>query len=101
MNAYELSILAESDLEEILEYTFESFGQNQMYKYMEQLEHCLNQLVSSRGSYRRLDVGGKSVRSLRCKKHYIFAVERQDLPLLIIAVLHERMDLVKRIQNRL
>jgi len=36
-----------------------------------------------------------------CKKHYLFALSEPDKPLLIIAVLHEQMDLINRLKNRL
>lgn len=101
MPSYELSQLAESDLEHILEYTFVNFGKNQMYKYKRQLEHCLKILANNVPSYRRLDIDGKYIRSLHCQMHFLFALERQNRPLLIVAVLHERMDLVKRIRDRL
>ena len=101
MIPYQLSPRAKSDIEDILEYTFDSFGKRQMLKYKGQLEHCLKQLSSNLTSYRNLDIDGISIQSLHCQKHYIFAMDRQDRPLLIIAVLHEKMDLVKRLTNRL
>lgn len=101
MNTYKFSPDAAFDLQSILDYTIKNFGKRQMLKYKEQLKACLNKLASTSYSGRILNVEGKSLRLLHCQKHYIFALERADNPLLVIAVLHEKMDLVERVKNRL
>ncbi len=101
MPSYELSTFAESDLDKVLQYSFERFGENQMLKYNAQLMSCFDEISKISGHYKKIERKGKTLRSLHCPKHYIFALERGDQPLLIIAILHERMDLTIRIQNRL
>jgi plasmid stabilization system protein ParE len=41
------------------------------------------------------------LRMARCERHYVFCFPRLDAPALIVAILHERMDLVARLENRL
>jgi len=42
-----------------------------------------------------------SLRVTRCEHHYIFCIWREGAPAIIIAILHERMDLIARIKDRL
>ena len=37
----------------------------------------------------------------RCQYHYLFCLPRPDAPALIVAILHERMDLMARLADRL
>ena len=41
------------------------------------------------------------LRMCRREHHYIFGLPRPDAPTLIIAILHERMDLIARAAGRL
>lgn len=41
------------------------------------------------------------LRLAHCGHHYIFCLPREDAPALIVAVLHERMDLMLRLAARL
>ena len=36
-----------------------------------------------------------------CEHHYAFALPREGAPALIVAILHERMDLMTRLAERL
>ena len=38
---------------------------------------------------------------LHFEYHYIFCLPRDDAPALIVAILHERMDLMARLADRL
>ncbi len=98
---YEISPLAEPEFEDILNYSFEKFGKDQMLEYREQLKRCLDQLAANSALCRNIQLEGRNLRFLHCQKHYIFAIEREKQPLLIIAILHERMDLVNRVKSRL
>ena len=37
----------------------------------------------------------------RCQHHYLVCLPRPDAPALIVAILHERMDLMARLAGRL
>ena len=38
---------------------------------------------------------------LHCEHHYIFCLQRDDAPALVVAILYERMDLMRRVADRL
>ena len=101
MASYQLLSSAESDLEEILEYTLDRHGANQMLKYTDQLVSCFEEISKRKGLYKRLKSRGVEIRSLHCQKHYIFAMEQRDGPVLILAIFHERMNLIERVKDRL
>lgn len=42
-----------------------------------------------------------ALRMARCQHHYIFCLPRDHAPALIVAILHERMDLMGRLADRL
>ena len=101
MSLYEISHDAEQDLQEIISYTTDNYGIAKMAEYVNGLEQCTESIAKKQGHYREVDVNNKIVRVKHCQHHYIFGLVRQDLPLLVIAVFHERMDLMKRLSNRL
>jgi toxin ParE1/3/4 len=41
------------------------------------------------------------LRVAACRKHYIFCMHRADAPAQILAILHERMDVIARLKSRL
>jgi len=42
-----------------------------------------------------------ALRMLDCEHHYVFCLPRKRAPALIVALLHERMDLMVRLADRL
>lgn len=42
-----------------------------------------------------------ALRMLHCEHHYVFCLPRVSDPSLIVAILHERMDVVTRVADRL
>ena len=42
-----------------------------------------------------------NMRVTHCQHHYIFGILRENSPMLIVAILHERMDMIKQLENRL
>ena len=99
--SYEISKSAEKDWRSIVEYTFINFGKRQVEKYTKSLLKCLDDLTEDVGHKKEIDVSGHQVILKHCQKHYIFGLQRNDKPLLIIAILHEQMDLMQRLKNRL
>ena len=98
---YEISKAAEKDWRGIVRYTLDNFGKRQVQKYTNRLLKCLDALGNKARQYKEIDVSGHQVLIKRCQKHYIFALSPSDKPLLIIAILHERMDLIQRVKSRL
>mgnify|MGYP001032617351 CR=1 FL=1 len=99
--SYELTTYAENDWKAIVEYTLKNFGEKQLLQYTNALIKCIDIIKSKKGHHRYIQIKNHTLLIKHCKKHYLFAIERQNKPILIIAIFHERMDLMKRLKNRL
>ncbi|WJT01119.1 type II toxin-antitoxin system RelE/ParE family toxin [Novosphingobium humi] len=99
--AYVLTKAAEQDIRSILRYTRQQWGEGQMRAYMSALEQGIAQLAAGQGAYRDMGAMREGLRMARCRHHYIFALGREDGPTLILAILHEKMDLIARLGDRL
>jgi len=98
---YELTAAADGDLLAIARYTIKKWGIQQARRCEIALEMCFSAI--GRGKIRpRLFLKKRpELLFTHCEHHYIFYIGREnDLPL-IIAVLHENMNLVARLKNRL
>ena len=98
---YEISREVENDWYKIARYTLEKFGEEQVQKYTASLLKCLDDLARGKGQVKEIKISGHRVLIKRCEKHYIFALSETNQPILIIAILHEQMDLMQRLQSRL
>ena len=100
MFSYELSPEAFADLLDIADYTRVRWGMAQVTKYRDQLEQCAEALATGKGAIKNLSHIRPGLRARRCQHHYIYCVIRGDKPPLVIAILHESMDLMARIGER-
>lgn len=99
MKTFDLGLAAEEDLRGIWRYTYETWGLGQAEKYFDRIEACCEAVGAGRvrpASFRELP---DDVRVHRCEHHYIIWLAG-DRPV-IIAILHERMDFVRRLADRL
>jgi toxin ParE1/3/4 len=81
---------ADADLEQIAEYTWNTWGEHQLAKYMRELDNCFERILknpligrsceSIRPKFRRIEVG----------EHVVFYVIEPG-NLLIVRVLHQQM----------
>ncbi len=96
-----LTEAAEADLRGIIRYTSAQWGREQARVYAGKLARGFEQLANGGGAVK--DVGDllPGLRMLRCEHHYVFALPRADAPTMIVAVLHERMDTIARVAQRL
>ena len=101
MFSYELSPEAFADLLDIAEYTVSRWGMTQVTKYRDQLEQCAEALATGEGAIKNLSHIRPGLRARRCQHHYIYCVIQDGKPPLVIAILHERMDLVARLGERM
>lgn len=101
MPAYQLSLEAELDLEGIAEYTIKKHGEDQMIKYVTKLEVDAENLAIGVGYFKVISEINSKLRMVKSGKHYIFGLMRDNSPMIVIAILHERMHLIKRLKNRL
>ena len=92
---------AEAELREILRYTRKNWGEAQAKKYAAKLRECIQALASDQKPFKNMSELYPALRMAHCESHYVFCLPRQNAPALIVAILHERMDLVARLEHRL
>ncbi len=90
------------DLSGIASYTAETWGHEQALRYAELLNEKFKKiargLIFSKVAFSKYP----NVRVCRCEHHYIFFMHPQKSPKpVILAVLHERMNLLARLKERL
>lgn len=91
MPKYRLSRRAAIDLEVVAEYTIERFGIEQARRYRDDLKACFEQLVSNPSMGRRAEQLAHGLRRFEHQSHVVF-YQREVDGLLIVRVLHSRMD---------
>ena len=98
MKVYNLTLAAEEDLLGIWRDTFDKWGFKQAENYFDQIEACCEAVGNGQTRSRKFDQLSGDVRIYRCKHHYIIWMG-ENLPT-IIAILHERMDFMHRLEGR-
>lgn len=101
MTAYILTAEAESDLRSVIRYTRAQWNAGQVRHYVSALERGMENLAEGRVPFKDLSALYPALRMARCHHHYIFCLPQEDAPALIVAILHERMDLMRRLADRL
>ena len=100
MLPYILTKDADVDLEEIIRYTTLKWGPDQAKKYFKKLQRCFdrigNKQVAMKSFHKRLP----QTFVIPCEHHYIFYLLPKQSKPQIIAVFHERMDIVNRLKER-
>lgn len=98
---YVLTDAAEADLRDIIRYTRKQWGAAQVRRYIGDLEAGIDRLVAREGTFKDMSEFYPSLHMAHCGHHYVFCLPRNNAPALIVAILHERMDLMTRVANRL
>jgi len=93
MPDYQLTLAAEDDLRGIWRYTCDVWGPEQADMYLDQIGDCLDLIGLGRVHSRSFQKLPDGVYLYRCQKHFVFWVVI-DSPI-ILAILHEKMDVVK------
>jgi plasmid stabilization system protein ParE len=101
LTAYILTAEAESDLRSVIRYTRAQWGAAQVRRYVSGLERGIANLAEGKGPFKDMSALYPALRMARCQHHYVFCLPRENAPALIVAILHERMDLMKRLVDRL
>ncbi len=98
MGQYRLTQSARDDIRDILRRSVKNWGKPHAVKYTEKLSDSLERIGNR-------ELHGKSVEEIpglyvaRCEPHYVFFL--QENPVQIVAILHERMDCLKHVKERL
>lgn len=98
---YILTRSAAADLREVVRYTLQNWGRSQCQTYITQIEEAAVELALGQGVYRTRDDLLPGLRVRRAGHHYLFCLPQNEQPALILAILHERMDMIARLQERL
>lgn len=101
MAEHRLTPDTETDLWEIARYTLETWGEAQQRGYEAGLIKCFEALADGTARARYPLPHRRDVRQIHCQHHYVFAIDTPDEPVTIVTVLHENMDLMTRLVDRL
>ncbi|GJL56132.1 MAG: toxin ParE1 [Nitrospirales bacterium] len=96
MARYQLSVRAQSDLDEIADYTINTFGIEQARRYRDSLETCFQTLAESPLLGRSAAQLSPDLRRYEIQLHVVFYI-LTETGVLIVRVLHERRDASKQI----
>ena len=93
MGSYRLSRRAESDLEEIWDYTETTWSANQAETYLDGLFSCFQSITDGKAKAKPIEAVRKGYYKTLCVKHNIFFRKGSDHNTEIIRVLHVSMDI--------
>lgn len=98
---YILTDEAANDMRNLIQYTRKTWGVAQTRRYADSLEKGIIRLAGDPLRFRDMSELYPALRMARCEHHYVFCLPQDDAPALIVAILHERMDLMVRLADRL
>jgi plasmid stabilization system protein ParE len=98
---YELTEEAVEDIQAIAEYSVSTWGVEQAQRYEALLEKHLQAIGRQKVRTRVFLDHRPELLVSRIEHHYVFHQVRKNQCPLILAVLHENMDLVRRLRGRL
>lgn len=98
---YVLTPDALNDLEDIIDYTIDEWGEEQAGLYTDKLAQCFALIAGRQTIPRRISRRYPQIQFTRCEHHYVFYIYPEHQRATIIAVFHERMNLLQRLRNRL
>jgi plasmid stabilization system protein ParE len=101
MPVYELTEAADADIQAIARYTVLTWGMAQARRYGAILESHLRAIGHQTARTKPFLKHRPKLRVSRIEHHYVFHLVREKQCPLILAVLHENMDLMNRLRNRL
>jgi len=100
VTTYFIQPAASTRLEEIYRYTLQSFGPAQADKYLDGAFGFFEDIAQRRVAWKRIP-GEFGVDGFfgRYQSHFVFWKLRSDGQIAIVAILHRRMDLARRLQE--
>ena len=101
MGSYEIALAAEEDLDRIFDYTIDHWGIDQAKRYRGKLKDAFDAIASDVKKGRMVAKKRPEIRFLRVEHHYVFYLAEEQREPLVVAVFHEKMDLIGRLERRL
>lgn len=99
--AYVLTRAAEADVRGIIQHTRKEWGDAQVRRYIAKLEQGIAHVAAGHEPFKDMTTLYPALRMAHCQHHYVFCLPRKEAPALVVAILHERMDLLARLADRL
>lgn len=99
--SYLLTAAAETDLRDVIRYTRRQWGDAQTRSYITKLTRGIERMATGQGASREVSALHPGLRMAHCEHHYVFCLPRSDAPALVVAIFHERMNLMARLAERL
>lgn len=101
MSSYRLTRAAEKDVRDIARYTLKTWGVDQARRYGENLEAHFEAIAQGEVRLRNVTPTWPDLYVSRCEHHYVFTLRAAQEKPVMIAILHERMDMLRHIEKRL
>lgn len=92
---------AQAELREIVRYSAQQWGAAQARAYARQIDEAATVLATGQGVFKDWGTVLPGLRVKAAGSHFVFCVLRPGKPALVVAILHQRMDLMARLQRRL
>ncbi|MEO9130487.1 MAG: type II toxin-antitoxin system RelE/ParE family toxin [Sphingomonas sp.] len=99
--SYTLLAAAEADLRDIIRYTRKHWGSAQARSYVAGLQRAIEAVAVGQSQFRDMSALHRGLRMVKCDHHFIFCLPQNDGPALVVAIFHEKMDLMARLADRL
>ena len=99
MRNVELTLASEEDLTGIWLYTHDTWGFDQAEKYYDQIVSCCEAVGCGTARTKSVEGLPDDIQVHRCEQHYIFFMPSARR--IILAILHGRMNFVRRLSERL
>ena len=100
MAKYELTRKAVTDLSEIWDYTVKNWSENQADRYYRLLTESIKEIVKNPDSGKDYQEIAEGLKGFKTGQHIIFYISEERKNIRIIRILHNRMDLKKRIEEK-
>lgn len=96
MSSYKLSSKADSDIDDIVDYTLETWGESQTYDYVAELLQFLQTLAENAEIGRSASEYAPSLKKYNFKAHTIF-YEPAKNSIFVVRILGQRQDVKKHL----
>ena len=100
-SSYVLLPDAEADLRGIIRYTRKQWGEAQTRTYVAKLKSCIERMAEGDAGFKDMSALYPRLRMMRCEHHHVFGLPRDNDGMAVVAIFHERMDLMVRLADRL
>ena len=99
--SFEMSLEATGDLDEIIDYTLERWGEDEVNKYVGELEEKLNSIGKGDEIKKRFGIKFSNLYVTRYRFHMIYYLTELGKVPLIIRILHVKRDKLRHLEKTL